>query len=90
MASKILGIFADVIALLLMWVDGNSLHIWLRVVLSLVFLGIAICIYFFEQGPYKVKVIDYYHKEDKLHVFMRKNPRFTENSLVSIYYNQPY
>lgn len=87
MVSKGLGIFANLFALLLLWVKFDSLPLWLRIVFSIVCLILAIVIVFFEKGRNEAKVIDYLYESGLVkHVFIQKNSNFKASTLVSVYY----
>lgn len=87
MVSKGLGIFANLLALLLLWVKFDSLPLWLRIVLSIVCLILATVIVFCEKGRNEAKVTDYLYESGLVkHVFIQKNSNFKANTLVSVYY----
>ena len=89
MVSKGLSIFADIIAILLLWVKIERLPLWLRIVLSFVCLILAAFIVFREKGSNEAKVTDYYCENGLVkHVFIQKNSNFKENTLVSVNYNR--
>lgn len=88
MLSKYLGLLSDLIALLFVWVKVENASLWGKIGLTLVCSVVAVLIIFLEKGSYAVKVIDYLYENGKVkHVFIHKNSNFTENSLVSVYYN---
>lgn len=91
MASKILAVLADLFALIFVWVDNDSLTTLWRVVISLICVAIVVLIIFFENNTRtEEKAIDFRKAidSDDIYLFIKKNSRFAEASLVSVYYNQ--
>ena len=84
MLFKILGILADILAVLSLWGIGEESSIALRIICTIVIILFAIlaCL----KDHYTENVVDYFWAEDELPtLFVKKNVYFKDNALVSVY-----
>jgi len=89
MVSNVISIFADIIAILLLWVRFERLPLWLRIGLSFACLILAAYVAFREKGSNEARVTDYFCENGLVkHVFIQKNSHFKDNTLVSVINNR--
>ena len=84
MFCKILGIFADILAVFALWgIDGDS-PVCLKIICTITFVLFALKVSVKESYP--AKVSDYcWPVGEKPTLFINKNSNFKDNALVSIY-----
>lgn len=87
MTSTIIGVAADLLALLTIWIRFEQSMLWEKLLITLLCIAAAVAILVIEKSTHYARVIDYSCEAGMVQdLWIHRSPNISANSLVGVYH----